>query len=71
MKLAIRRLADRVAFCEWAYGQLGESDSDVGVPGEFVVARALGCLSPKCAVNAVMLFEGTGRVVEGRRTNVS
>ena len=52
MKLLLQRLADRIAFYEWAYGHLGESDSDIGALGEFVAARTLGCLSPKRAVNA-------------------
>lgn len=52
MKLLLQRLADRIAFYEWAYGHLGESDSDIGALGEFVAAHALGCLSPKRAVKA-------------------
>ena len=32
MKLLLQRLADRIAFYEWAYGHLGESDSDIGAP---------------------------------------
>lgn len=52
MKLVLQRLAERIAFYEWAYGHLGESDCDVGALGEFVVARSLGCLSSKRTVNA-------------------
>lgn len=70
MKLTLQRLADRIAFYEWAYGHLGESDSDIGALGEFVVARALGCLPPKRTVNATFdLVTKEGVTLEVKTTS--
>lgn len=52
MKLALKRLLDRISFYEWAYGHLGESDSEIGVLGEFVAGRALGRLPSRRTVKA-------------------
>ena len=52
MRTKLVALLDRIAYYEWAYGHLAESDADIGPIGEFVVARQLGCPLPPRKVNA-------------------
>lgn len=42
----IKALLQRIRYYEWAYGHLGESDTDIGTIGEFMVGTLLSCLSP-------------------------
>ena len=53
MRTKLVALLDRIAYYEWAYGHLAESDADIGPIGEFVVARQLGCPLPPRKVNAL------------------
>ena len=45
-QLKIQALIQRLRYYEWAYGHLGESDTDIGTIGEFMVGSLLSCLSP-------------------------
>ncbi len=54
-RLHIKALADRVAYYEWAYGRLAESDVEIGPVGEFLVGRLLDCLPP--ARKATSLYD--------------
>lgn len=45
-QLKIQALIQRIRYYEWAYGHLGESDTDIGTIGEFMVGSILDCLSP-------------------------
>lgn len=40
----IKALIQRIRYYEWAYGHLGESDTDIGTIGEFMVGSLLNCL---------------------------
>lgn len=42
----IKALIQRIRYYEWAYGHLGESDTDIGTIGEFMVGSLLDCLPP-------------------------
>ncbi len=57
MRTELAKLIDRVAYYEWAYGHLGESDSDIGVIGEFLVGKILKCLPKSRSVNALFDLE--------------
>ena len=43
--LALAALVRIVRFYKWAFGDLTDTDSDIGVIGEFLVGDTLGCLS--------------------------
>ena len=45
-QLKIKALLQRIRYYEWAYGHLGESDTDIGTIGEFLVGSLLSCLPP-------------------------
>lgn len=45
-QLRIKALIQRIRYYEWAYGHLGESDTDIGTIGEFLVGSLLSCLPP-------------------------
>lgn len=45
-QLRIKALIQRIRYYEWAYGHLGESDTDIGTIGEFMVGSILDCLPP-------------------------
>ena len=46
------KLLNVLSFYKWAFGDLTESDSDVGVLAEYLVGDLLGCLPPTRKVNA-------------------
>ena len=41
-----------LSFYRWAFGDLTESDSDIGILAEYLVGNLLGCLPPTRKVNA-------------------
>lgn len=57
MRTTLAKLVDRVAYYEWAYGHLGEQDSDIGPVGEFLVGKLLKCLPKFRSVNALFDLE--------------
>ena len=48
----IGKLLNALSFYKWAFGDLTESDSDVGILAEYLVGDLLGCLPPSRKVNA-------------------
>ena len=44
---ALTRVVKLVKFYQWAYGNIGEADAEIGILGEYVVGSALGCLDRK------------------------
>ncbi len=59
----ISAFIDRIAYYEWAYGRLAESDSDIGPVGEFLVGKVLGCLPKSRKTNSrydLVLPDGRG-----------
>lgn len=47
---AVARIVQTVKYYEWAYGNIGEVDTEIGILGEYVVGKALGCLNKKRTV---------------------
>ena len=43
---ALRKAMKVLSFYRWAFGDLTESDSDVGILAEYLVGDILGCLPP-------------------------
>lgn len=64
MRTTLAKMIDRVAYYEWAYGHLGEQDSDIGPVGEFLVGKLLKCLPKSRSVNALFDLE----LKKGERT---
>ena len=61
---------EKLRFYEWAYGCLTESDSDIGVVGEYMVGRLLGCLGgPRRAQAAFDLVAKDGTTIEVKTTS--
>lgn len=56
MNRPIKTILEKVRYYEWAYGRLAESDSDIGVLGEYLVGRALNCL-PKDGRKSQALYD--------------
>lgn len=56
MNRPIKTILEKVRYYEWAYGRLAESDSDIGVLGEYLVGRALDCL-PKDGRKSQALYD--------------
>ena len=56
------KLLNVLVFYKWAFGDLTESDSDVGILAEYLVGDALHCLPPARKVNApydLVMKDGT------------
>lgn len=56
MNRPIKTLLEKIRYYEWAYGRLAETDSDIGVLGEYLVGRELNCL-PKGGRKAQALYD--------------
>lgn len=56
MNRPLRTIIEKVRYYEWAYGRLAESDSDIGVLGEYMVGRELKCL-PKGGRRSQALYD--------------
>ena len=50
--LPISKALKTLSFYKWAFGDLTESDSDVGILAEYLVGDLLGCLPPNRKVQA-------------------
>ena len=58
-----------LSFYRWAFGDLTESDSDVGILAEYLVGDILGCLPPARKVNAPFdLIMKSGMTIEVKAT---
>ena len=58
-----------LSFYKWAFGDLTEQDSDVGVLAEYLVGDILGCLPPSRKVNAPFdLIMKDGTTIEVKAT---
>jgi hypothetical protein len=58
-----------LSFYKWAFGDLAEQDSDVGILAEYLVGDLLGCLPPSRKVNAPFdLITKSGVTVEVKAT---
>lgn len=58
-----------LSFYKWAFGDLTESDSDVGILAEYLVGDLLGCLPPSRKVNAPFdLITKSGVTIEVKAT---
>ena len=58
-----------LSFYKWAFGDLTEQDSDVGILAEYLVGDLLGCLPPSRKVNAPFdLITKSGVTVEVKAT---
>lgn len=47
---AVARIVQTVKYYEWAYGNIVEADTEIGILGEYVVGSALGCLTRRRSV---------------------
>lgn len=62
--------AKRIRFYYWMYGDIGESDSDIGTLGEYVVGKVLECLPERRKVHSAYdLTLGDGRTLEVKTTS--
>ena len=58
-----------LSFYKWAFGDLTEQDSDIGILAEYLVGDLLGCLPPTRKVNAPFdLITKSGVTVEVKAT---
>ena len=58
-----------LSFYRWAFGDLTESDSDIGILAEYLVGDILGCLPPSRKVNAPFdLITKSGVTIEVKAT---
>lgn len=58
-----------LSFYKWAFGDLTEQDSDVGILAEYLVGDILGCLPPARKVNAPFdLIMKSGMTIEVKAT---
>ena len=65
----IGKLLNALAFYRWAFGDLTESDPDVGILAEYLVGDLLGCLPPSRKVNAPFdLKTKSGTTIEVKAT---
>ena len=58
----IVKLLKALAFYKWAFGDLTDQDSDIGMLAEYLVGDLLGCLPPTRKVNApfdLIMKDGT------------
>lgn len=65
----ITKLLKALAFYKWAFGDLTEQDSDIGMLAEYLVGDLLGCLPPTRKVNAPFdLITKSGITIEVKAT---
>ena len=65
----LSKVLKALSFYKWAFGDLTESDSDVGVLAEYLVGDLLGCLPPTRKVNAPFdLVTKPGATIEVKAT---
>jgi len=65
----IGKLLNALSFYKWAFGDLTEQDSDVGILAEYLVGDILGCLPPARKVNAPFdLIMKSGVTIEVKAT---
>ena len=58
-----------LSFYKWAFGDLTEQDSDIGILAEYLVGDLLGCLPPSRKVNAPFdLITKSGVTIEVKAT---
>ena len=58
-----------LSFYKWAFGDLTEQDSDIGILAEYLVGDILGCLPPSRRVNAPFdLITKSGVTIEVKAT---
>ena len=58
-----------LSFYRWAFGDLTEQDSDIGILAEYLVGDLLGCLPPSRKVNAPFdLITKSGTTIEVKAT---
>ena len=63
------KLLNVLTFYKWAFGDLTESDSDVGILAEYLVGDLLGCLPPNRKVQAPYdLIMKSGVTIEVKAT---
>lgn len=67
--LPISKALKTLSFYKWAFGDLTESDSDVGILAEYLVGDLLGCLPPNRKVQAPYdLITKNGTTLEVKTT---
>ena len=65
----IGKLLNALSFYRWAFGDLTEQDSDIGILAEYLVGDLLGCLPPTRKVNAPFdLKTKSGMTIEVKAT---
>ena len=65
----IVKLLKALAFYKWAFGDLTDQDSDIGMLAEYLVGDLLGCLPPTRKVNAPFdLIMKDGKTIEVKAT---
>ena len=65
----ISKALQALSFYRWAFGDLSEQDSDVGILAEYLVGDLLGCLPPSRKVNAPFdLITKSGVTIEVKAT---
>lgn len=70
--MVMKSLLQLVRFYKWAFGDLTESDSDVGVIGEYLVGDTLGCLPPERKTQAAFdLVTKKGVSIEVKTTTTT
>ena len=63
------RLLNVLTFYKWAFGDLTEQDSDIGMLAEYLVGDILNCLPPSRKVNAPFdLITKSGTTIEVKAT---
>ena len=63
------KLLNALSFYRWAFGDLTEQDSDIGMLAEYLVGDLLGCLPPTRKVNAPFdLIMKNGTTIEVKAT---
>ncbi len=63
------KLLNVLSFYRWAFGDLTEQDSDIGMLAEYLVGDLLGCLPPTRKVNAPFdLIMKDGKTIEVKAT---
>lgn len=67
--MPLSKALQTLSFYKWAFGDLTEQDSDVGIIAEYLVGDILGCLPPSRKVNAPFdLITKSGVTVEVKAT---
>ncbi len=65
----LSKVLKTLSFYKWAFGDLTEQDSDIGMLAEYLVGDLLGCLPPTRKVNAPFdLIMKDGKTIEVKAT---